>query len=261
MQIGADSDIPSHTRLLILGATGATGRELVDQALVRGHRVTAFVRSPEKLADIRQKIIVCGGDPTDCDELETVLDGQDAVIVALGHRGLGRSDLLRQSAQALVHAMRDTRVHRVLVVSVGLLFSDAGAIARAIGSTFLRNVVRDSARMEGIVASSGLDWTIVRPPKLTNGPWTGEFALSDGHMPHDGGWSISRADLASFLLDEAERPIHDHRIVGIAARRARLGRPIVQPRSAWFEWSVNPEVSDRPERGTGHRAPPRVRRQ
>jgi putative NADH-flavin reductase len=82
----------------------------------------------------------------------------------------------------------------------------------------MRNIAKDSAEMEGIVKSSELDWTIVRPPRLTNGPRTERYGVADDHLPRGAGGAatISRADVAHFLLDEVERSGHLQRVVGIA---------------------------------------------
>jgi putative NADH-flavin reductase len=97
------------------------------------------------------------------------------------------------------------------------LFEDDGLLPAIARRTFLRNVAKDSAEMERIVTASGLDWTIARPPRLTNGPRTGTWGAADGRMPDAARLTISRADVADFLLGEVEHPSHLHRIVGLAA--------------------------------------------
>ncbi|MGH2597995.1 MAG: NAD(P)-dependent oxidoreductase, partial [Dehalococcoidia bacterium] len=207
-------------RLFILGATGRTGRALLDQATQRGHSVTAFVRSPEKLTDLRDRVAIRKGDPRSVDELEATLPGHDAVLSALGLPGLGRSTILSDAAHATVRAMQTAGVRRLLVVSVGMLFDDAGIVAAILRRTILRNIARDSAEMERIVESSSLDWTIARPPQLTNGPLTRNYVVADGRVPEGARLSMSRADVAHFLLKEVERPAHVHCIVGLASMKA-----------------------------------------
>ena len=140
-------------RLFILGATGGTGRALVDQSRERGHVVTAFVRSPQRLGAPRDGVIV--------------------------------------------------------------LFDDAGILFAVLRRILLRNVAEDSVQMERVVMASGLDWTIARPPKLTNGPLTENYHIENGRMPR-GRISISRADVAHFLLGELEGDGHVGQIVGMA---------------------------------------------
>ena len=207
-------------RLFVLGATGRTGRALLGQATKRGHRVTAFVRSPEKLAEAGSGAEVRKGDPRNVEELKAAVYGHDVVVSALGLPGLGESTILSDAARATVDAMGAAGVPRLLVVSAGMLF-DNSAIAWILRSTLLRYIASDSARMEQILESSGLDWTIVRPPQLTNGPLTEKYLASDGRMPPDSRLSMSRKDLANFLLDELERPTHVRRIVGLSTPTRR----------------------------------------
>ena len=156
-------------RLFILGATGGTGRQLIDQALVRGHQVTAFVRSPEKLGARPEGLSVQQGDPRDAAALTAALPGHDAVLSALGPPGPRRSTILPESARSTVSAMQSSGMRRLLIVSAAILFEDLGLLAAVLRRTLLRNVVIGSGEMERIVTASDLDWTIVRPPRLTNG--------------------------------------------------------------------------------------------
>jgi putative NADH-flavin reductase len=206
-------------RLFILGATGGTGRQLIDQALARGHQVTAFVRSPDKLG-AREGLNVRQGDPRDAAALTAALPDHDAVLSALGPPGLeppgfGRSTILPESARSTVSAMQSTGMRRLLIVSAAILFEDLGVFAALLRRTLLRNVVTGSGEMERIVAASDLDWTIVRPPRLTNGPPSGRYQVADDRFP-SGRRTLSRADVAHFLLDELEHPAHLRRIVGQA---------------------------------------------
>jgi putative NADH-flavin reductase len=202
-------------RLFILGATGGTGRQIVTQALARGHQITAFVRAPEKLADLTERLTVCRGDPRDADGLTAALPGHDAVLSALGPPGPARTTILRDSARSLVAAMQTAVVRRLLVVSAAVLFEDAGAFVNLMRQTLLRNVAEDNAAMERHIVASDLAWTIARPPRLTNGRMTGRYRVADDHLPRRG-FLLSRADVAHFLLDELERGAHPRRIVGLA---------------------------------------------
>ncbi len=204
----------SSKRIFVLGATGGTGRALVEQARQRGHRVTAFVRSPEKLGPAGDGLTVIRGDPRNASELRAVLPGHDAVLSALGPPGIGPTTIVADCARSTVMAMQAAGVRRLLVVGVA-------AIARR---TFLRNVARDSAEMERIVRASDLDWTIARPPRLTNGPLTRTYGVAEGSMPPAARFTISRADVADFLLDELEHPAHIRRIVGLASVKAQVRR-------------------------------------
>lgn len=219
---------PNPKRLFVLGATGGTGRALVDQGLARGHSVTAFVRSPQKL-EPREGLTIQAGDPLSTEELTRALPGHDAVFFSLGPPGMGPTTVLREGARALVPAMKAAGVRRLLVVSAAVLFEKAGFFVWLARQTFLRNVSEDATAMEAVFMGSGLDWTISRPPRLSNGPHSREYRLADGYLPA-GRRVVSRNDVADFLLDEVEHDAHVHRIVGMTA-----GKPLpaeLQPRPA-----------------------------
>lgn len=205
-------------RLFILGATGGSGRQLVNQALERHHRVTAFVRSPEKLGAARDGLTVIQGDVRSPDGMSAALRGHDAMLSALGPPGPSRNTITSDSARTTVAAMQATGVRRLLVVGVAALFPGVGMFGRLLRNTLLRNIADDSAEMERIVKATRLDWTIVRPPRLTNGPRREHYGVSNDHLPPGAGGNatISRADVAHFMLDEVEQPAHIRRVVGIA---------------------------------------------
>jgi putative NADH-flavin reductase len=202
-------------KIFLLGATGGTGRAVLEQALARGHEVTALVRSPEKITIRNGNLSVHAGDPTNADQIAPLLAPLDIVITALGHRGLERSTLLEVATKSLVQAMQTSGTRRVLLVSLALLFPEVGnPVLTSILRFVLRNNITDSREMERIVTQSDLDWTIARPPRLTNGPKTEKYRVADGELPRGGG-TISRADLAHFLLDEAARHEHVRKIAGL----------------------------------------------
>ena len=205
----------SQMQLVVIGATGGIGRELLRQAKERGHRVTALVRSPEKLGALAEGVNVIRGNPLDAEAVKEVIAGQDAVLSALGPPGIGRSTVQQDGARSIVAAMRSQGMRRLLVVSVAMLFEDFGVLTAIVRNTVLRNVAADSAEAERIIKGSGLDWTIVRPPRLTNRPLTRSYSVADGHMPAGSSGLLDRADVAHFLLEEVERRQHVRQIVGI----------------------------------------------
>jgi len=202
-------------RLFVLGASGGIGRQVIDQAIKRGDQVTAFVRSPEKLGPQREGLTTRRGDPRDAAELAAALPGHDAVLSMLGPPDPGPTTIMREGARSTVAAMQAVGMRRLLVVSAAVLFDGAGIIVGLVRRTLLRNVARDSAEMERIVIASGMDWTIARPPRLTNGPLTRRYKVEDGRMPR-GKWIVSRADVADFLLGELHQRKYTHKIVGMA---------------------------------------------
>jgi putative NADH-flavin reductase len=114
--------------------------------------------------------------------------------------------------------METAGVRRLIIVGVAALFPDIGVFGRLLRSTLLRNVADDSFEMERLVKASGLDWTIVRPPRLTNGPRRERYGLAVDHLPSgaSGNAIISRADVAHFMLNELENPAHIRQVVGVA---------------------------------------------
>jgi putative NADH-flavin reductase len=208
-----------HLKLLVLGATGATGLEVVRQAIKRDHSVTAFVRSPDRLGAIRNQIAIRKGDLLDSSQLALVIEGHDAVISAFGPRlPISKTDahLLQQFATALTEAMERTRVQRVVVESVAFLFKDSIIPpASLLGKLLFPSIVADSAAMEKIFAKSGLDWTLVRPPELTNKPYTGNYRVREEHLPAFG-FKISRADVADYMIKAVEYHLSSRKFVGVS---------------------------------------------
>jgi putative NADH-flavin reductase len=207
-------------RLFVVGATGGIGRALVQQAKDRGHRVTAFARSPEKLASLAgDGITVRRGDPLNASDLQVALPSHDAVLSALGAPGVGQTTVHQDGARSAVTAMRVLGMRRLLVVSGAMLFKDAGLVPAILRRIILRNIAEDLAEMERIVTTSDLDWTIVRPPRLTTGPLTKKYAHAESRMPERARTWISRSDVADFLLEEVVQGVHVQQIVGIASMR------------------------------------------
>jgi putative NADH-flavin reductase len=199
-------------KLLIVGATGRTGRLLAEQAIVRGHAVTAFVRSPQSLKP-RAGLTIVAGNPLAADELAAVLPGHDVVASVIGRRSSDDATVLQDSAAAMLKALQASPASRYIVVSQGLLFPSWHPIAVVL-RWLLASEIKDSAAMESLVRASDAIWTIVRPPRLKEGgPPKGYRVRVDGRPA--GAWSMERADLATFLLDETEKSRHLRTVVGV----------------------------------------------
>src|SRR5258706_8941563 len=202
-------------KLFILGTTGGIGRHLLQIALERGHQVTAYVRSPKKIATTHERLKVIQGDVFNADQMARSLTGHDVVLSSFGPLTILSSTLRRQFGRTLAAAMRKSGVRRAQVVSAAFLFHDLGLSALFLKATLFRQMIPDMAGMEAEVCQSDLDWTIVRPPRLTNGPARHSYRVADGSLPK-GGFLISRADVAHFMIGEAENPTHLKQIVGVA---------------------------------------------
>jgi putative NADH-flavin reductase len=207
-------------RLVVLGATGGTGLELVKQALGRGHVVTALVRSPDRLKEFQDRIIVKKGDLLNTGELEQVMQGHDAVLSGFGPRvpvSKADANLLERFARALTRAMPAAGVRRVIVESVAFLFKDSiFPPAYLLGRLLFPSTVADASAMERIFAETDLDWTMVRPPELTDKPYTGKYRMQVGHLPRFG-LKVSRADVADLMIKLAENRASIRKVVGIAS--------------------------------------------
>ncbi|PYL79630.1 MAG: hypothetical protein DMF21_12190 [Verrucomicrobia bacterium] len=199
-------------KLFVIGATGRVGREIVKQALVRGHNVTAFVRSPESVTLKNERLTVLKGNVMDENQLFDTMQNHDAVLSALGPREVFKpSSLLHDSALATTRAMQRSGVKRLVVLSAAAHFP---GVPNRIVSFILRNHMRDSLAMEEIVQGSGLDWTIARPPRLTEEDYL-TYRSREGAAPRMG-FSLARKAVAAFMLDAIEQKKHINKIVGIA---------------------------------------------
>ncbi len=214
----ASSIARGSMKLVVLGATGGTGLEIVRQAIEHGHSVTAFVRSPERLRPFRERINIKQGDLLNRGELAGVIKGHDAVLSVFGPRvpvSKADANLLQQFAVALTSAMLHAGVRRVVVESVASLFKDSIIPpAYLLGRLFFPGTVADASAMERIFGESELDWTMVRPPELTDKPYTGKYRVREGHLPRFG-FAISRADVADFMLKVVENVSSIRKIVGV----------------------------------------------
>jgi putative NADH-flavin reductase len=206
-------------KLLILGATGGTGIEIVRQAIALRYPVTAFVRSTERLKPLSAQITVKQGDLLNGAALADAIQGHDAVLSGFGPRvPIAKEDahLLRDFATALTAAMQRTGVKRLAVISTAFLFKDAILPpAYLFGRLFFPGVVADASAMERIFAASSLDWTILRPPQLTDKPHTGKYRVREGHLPPFG-FKISRADVADCFLKTVATPASIRKVLGLS---------------------------------------------
>lgn len=195
-------------QLLVVGATGGTGKQAVEQALQRGHFVTALVRDPAKLALKHPNLTVVTGDVLKPETLLSVVRRQDMVICSLGG-GLGKDDhTVSEGTKNLIAAMQEVGLRRLLVVSslgVGDSYNEASLPSKLFLKTLLSNAMAEKEIQEWAVRETGLNWTIVRPASLTNDPATGQYEVGE-HMKFSlfAMPRIARADVAAFLLDQLD---------------------------------------------------------
>ena len=195
-------------RVLVLGATGGTGRVLVEQAVAAGLAVTMLVRKPDTLPPGGGTARAVTGDLLrDPAVLDAVVPGQDVVISTLGvGRSFKSGHLIRRSAPLIVATMLRHGVRRLVFTSafgVGATRRDTPFLPRLFIATLLRDIYRDKQAGEQAILGSDLDWTIVYPVGLTDGPRTGQYRVGE-RLSLRGFPRISRADVAEFLLRQVE---------------------------------------------------------
>lgn len=207
-------------KLLIFGSTGGTGRELLKQALQQDHSVTAFARNPAKIDDIQHtNLQVVRGDVLDPPAVETAVAGQEAILSTIG-AGAGRTTLREDGTRNIIEAMEKASVQRLISQSsLGVDDSRANLsffTKYIIVSVFLRHAFADHERQEAIIKQSSLDWIIVRPPHLTNGPHTGAYSHGFPTTIRRIKGKISHADVADFMLKQLTDDIYHHQTPGVS---------------------------------------------
>lgn len=200
-------------KILVLGATGPTGRHVVDRALAAGDTVTVLARRPDAL-EVPAEVTVIEGDATSPDDLTRAMTGQDAVVSALGRGKSIRADnLFTRAAHAVLQAADATGVRRLVWMSsfgVGDTYASANPVEKIMYSTLLRDIYANKKDAEDALRASNLDWTLVYPSALTNGPARGKYHADDRvKMPFPA--RISRADVAEFMHTAAHSPEWIHR--------------------------------------------------
>ncbi|THV26224.1 NAD(P)-dependent oxidoreductase [Glycomyces paridis] len=218
-------------RLVVIAATGATGRLVLEQARAAGHEVVAVVRSPERLPAGVEAVRSDLSDP-DPAALAAAFKGADAVVSALGATGRGTAGVATTGTGAVLDAMREAGVGRLVVLSAAPIGTVKTAVRpdkprhdpgdgfvlrrlAVIVKRVLAEHYADLAAMEDLVRDSGLDWTVVRPPRLTDEAPRGRWRTALDANPR-GGWTIGRADLAAAMLAALADRGQSRRVVAVA---------------------------------------------
>ena len=205
-------------KVLVLGASGATGRQVVRQAMERDLGVTAFVRDRARLPISDPALRVVQGDVGDYSAVADAVAGQDAVISTLGvSRPLHADPIVIDGIRHTLRAMEAQGVARLVYLSfIGVRESRsaAGPLIRFVARFPLRHEIADHERKEALIRASRCEWTIVRAPKLSNGEGTGRYRDGEDIVARSFFPVLSRADVAAFML----RQLRDRTYVGRAAR-------------------------------------------
>ncbi len=201
-------------KLALFGATGGTGKQVIEQALKAGHQVTALVRDPAKLEDKNSALAVIAGNVLQPTDVDKVVAGAEAVICSLGNTSNNPDMAVTQGTRNIIDAMQRHNVRRLIVVSslgVGDSKDQVPFFFKVLMKTALRKTMEDKEAQEAAVRASRLDWTIVRPGGLTNDPPTGTY-----HVGTDlTAGRIARADVADFILKELTRNEYIQQTPGI----------------------------------------------
>jgi len=199
-------------KLTVFGASGGTGSAVVSQALDAGHEVVAVVRDPARLPISHRNLTVVTADVMRPGDIADAVTGRDAIISALGHsrrrqdRKSAAVTFCADSARSITEAMRIAGSRRLVIVSASGPYADDGDgpllryVAKPLlGRTVFKTVWDDLVAMEGAVRASGLDWTVLRPPQLTDKPLTGRYRTRQG-LNLRRGLRVARADVAHLAL-------------------------------------------------------------
>lgn len=190
-------------KLAIFGGSGRTGKPLLAQALERGHEIRALARDPAKL-DSQERLLVVRGDAMNPVDVAETVDGCDAVLSVLGQTKGSPKNLQTVATRHIVAAMKVHGVTRVIsLTGAGVRdpHDQPKLVDRVFGlllATVARNVIQDADAHAEVLRQSGLEWTLVRGPRLTEGPYTGSYKV--GYVGKDSGTQASRADVADFML-------------------------------------------------------------
>jgi len=192
-------------QLTVFGGTGGTGRQLIGAALDAGHQVTAAVREPARISTSHERLQTVRADVLDPGSLDGTMAGADAVVSALGAPANRPTTVYSTGVANILDAMRSASVTRFVGISAVPVRprEQASSLERLVVYPVLYRIFgegyADMARMEHVLRRSDADWTILRPPRLTDRPATGRYRLAvNDHLPR--GRTISRADLAAAML-------------------------------------------------------------
>jgi putative NADH-flavin reductase len=208
--------------ITIFGASGGTGRQLVQQALAAGHQVTAVARMPARIDSQHERLRVVRGDVLEPASIAPAVAGADAVVSAIGPVRGEPTGVQSAGTRNILQAMRDAGIQRLVVVSAAPVNGDDQGttlpyrrLVKPLLWALFRHAYTDMARMEEEVRNSGVDWTIMRPPRLTDKRRTGRYRLAvNGNLRR--GYTISRADLADAILRVLGDPDAVKATIGIA---------------------------------------------
>lgn len=203
-------------KIIVFGATGGVGQSVVKQAVDNGFEVTAFVRTPSKLEVTHEKLSVVKGDAFNPAEVAPAIAGHDAVVSCLGSsQGMKKSTELQDMVKNIVAGMQEHDVKRIVYTASAGIYNELPGVSGKLMMGVLKNALKDHRAATDSIEAHGLDYTIVRPMGLTNGSFSGTYRESAEGVPEKSK-SISRADVAHFILKALNDPQYEKTSIGIA---------------------------------------------
>lgn len=203
-------------KIALFGASGQTGQEFLDQALKEGYTIKALVRTPSKISQQSPNLEIIQGDVLNYNDVEKTVADTEVVVSLFGHVKGSPEWLQTNGTENIVKAMKQFQVERIISLSGGGLpfekdqpkFPDK--MIRFIMKVAVPKVLKDAERHAEVLEKSGLKWTIVRGPRLTNDPKKGEYRV--GWVGVNASTKVGRADLADFILEEVEKEAYNEQM-------------------------------------------------
>ena len=202
-------------KVIVFGATGRTGQQFVKGALIEGFEVTAYIRNPQKMGISHENLTVVVGSLLDFNAVTEAMKGHDAVVSCLGGDGNKKSTTLTDIAGIIKKAMQKNDINRVIYLSTAGIHDEFPTITRFIVNLFLGNAIKDHKGAAGQFMADGLEYTLVRPMSLTDGPFTGQYREAITGIPK-AGRNISRADVADYMIRALKDDTSFKQSVGLA---------------------------------------------
>lgn len=199
--------------IIVFGASGGIGRQIVEQAPATGHTVTAFQHRTPISPDQQGAFRIIQGDLFDFSSVKNAMQGQEVVLTAHGSPNRKEVTVYPEGTENILRAMKEVNIKRLVCITSDAVDDDPALgffFGKIIKPLFLKEIYKALKQVELLVEQSDLDWTIVGPGTLTNGPHTGTYRVSDHGIPH-GGKKIARADVADLMVKEATNTQHIHK--------------------------------------------------
>ena len=202
-------------KIFLLGATGQTGSIFMKMALERNHKVTAYVRSPEKVLLHNENLNIVKGDVFSLADMAKAMASHDVVVSCLGRNNNDKETVITKMTEIIIKSMKANEINRIVTISTAGIHDEFLFVMNFIVKSFLKHTIHDYRLAAEAIISSGLVYTIARPLALTKGPLTEVYRMTPEGVPR-GGKEISRQDLTHFLLSIIVKDEFKNETVGLA---------------------------------------------